>query len=238
MRITLIAMNQYDDHLWDYLSLPEGIEKDIVINNILIRSSDFELLYKDVEFMKLQIGYWSRKHQRTFERWINALNEEYNPLHNYDRHEMYSDTKSIQGSNDETIDNQSTAGTTTSGSRTVTLDDESKIVGDVTEKEVSAFNASDYVPSDKTSRNSTSTQDSTTEDNTETSSETEGTSTTTSNATHESEESLTHEAHLYGNIGVTTSQQMLKDELNVALWNIYDNIADLFVDEYCVCVYE
>ena len=237
MRITLIAMNQYDDHLWDYLSLPEGIEKDIVINNILIRSSDFELLYKDVEFMKLQIGYWSRKHQRTFERWINALNEEYNPLHNYDRHEEYSDHHTSTTEDHETVNNESNAATSTTGNRNVNVDDESKILSDIAEKSVSAYDSSEYVPSEKDTRSSVNTQDTTTTDQSETESSTTGTSNTTTTRGNDLNENVQHEAHLYGNIGVTTSQQMLKDELNVALWNIYDNIADLFVDEYCVCVY-
>lgn len=46
-----------------------------------------------------------------------------------------------------------------------------------------------------------------------------------------------HEGHLYGNIGVTTSQQMLEAEFDVARFNLMDQIADLFVQEYCICVY-
>lgn len=41
----------------------------------------------------------------------------------------------------------------------------------------------------------------------------------------------------YGNIGVTTSQQMLQSELEVDAWNIYEHIADLFLDEFCVLLY-
>ena len=44
-------------------------------------------------------------------------------------------------------------------------------------------------------------------------------------------------ARLYGNIGVTTSQQMLQSELDVARWNVYEQIADLFVDEFCIMIY-
>ena len=41
----------------------------------------------------------------------------------------------------------------------------------------------------------------------------------------------------YGNIGVTTSQQMLEQELKVALFNMYDHIADVFLQEYVIPVY-
>lgn len=46
-----------------------------------------------------------------------------------------------------------------------------------------------------------------------------------------------HEGNIYGNIGVTTSQQMLEAEYEVARFNIYEQIADLFIKEFCICVY-
>lgn len=46
-----------------------------------------------------------------------------------------------------------------------------------------------------------------------------------------------HTAHLHGNIGVTTSQQMLESELDISKWNIYEQIADLFCDEFTIMVY-
>lgn len=50
-------------------------------------------------------------------------------------------------------------------------------------------------------------------------------------------ETIKHRAHLYGNIGVTTSQQMLEAELDVAKWNLYDEISELFKTELLVTVY-
>lgn len=44
-------------------------------------------------------------------------------------------------------------------------------------------------------------------------------------------------AHMYGNIGVTTSQQMLRDELNISEWNLYEHISDLFIEEFCILIY-
>mgnify|MGYP002512423417 CR=1 FL=1 len=43
--------------------------------------------------------------------------------------------------------------------------------------------------------------------------------------------------HEYGNVGVTTSQQMLQAELDVRRFNIYEQIADLFVEHFCLLVY-
>lgn len=44
-------------------------------------------------------------------------------------------------------------------------------------------------------------------------------------------------SYIHGNIGVTTSQQMLQAELDVRRFNIYEQIADLFVEHFCLLVY-
>lgn len=41
----------------------------------------------------------------------------------------------------------------------------------------------------------------------------------------------------YGNIGVTTSQQMLDSELTIARFNLYNQIADIIVRDICIMVY-
>lgn len=46
-----------------------------------------------------------------------------------------------------------------------------------------------------------------------------------------------HTAHLYGNIGVTTSAAMLAEFYNVAKWNLYEHMADVFGSELLIQVY-
>lgn len=46
-----------------------------------------------------------------------------------------------------------------------------------------------------------------------------------------------HTGHVHGNIGVTTSQQMLMSERDVAEFSIYDVIAQDFASEFCLYVY-
>jgi hypothetical protein len=40
-----------------------------------------------------------------------------------------------------------------------------------------------------------------------------------------------------GNIGVTTTQQMIKEEREMALFSIYDTIADSFIKHFCIALY-
>lgn len=52
-----------------------------------------------------------------------------------------------------------------------------------------------------------------------------------------SENNVKHIGRVHGNIGVLTSQKMLSDELSIARWNLYENIADLFMSEFIIMVY-
>lgn len=46
-----------------------------------------------------------------------------------------------------------------------------------------------------------------------------------------------HTAHLYGNIGITTSSAMLAEFYNIAKWNLYEHMADVFGSELLIQVY-
>ena len=91
--LTLIGLYNEDNTIFDLFTVPTEINKETLINNILLRSGEFEVLYPDPEFMKLSIGNFASAWQPTFERWVNALALEYNPLENYDRKEDWTDTR-------------------------------------------------------------------------------------------------------------------------------------------------
>lgn len=190
--LSLIGLYNYDNTLFDGLTLPAGIDKDICVNEILRRCGEFELIYSDLDFNKSMIAQFGNKHNRTFTKWVEGLAEEFNPLHNYDRHEIYTDTHKSNA-----VSNSATS--TSSNS----------------DRKVSAYDASTMQPKEN---------------------ETSGGSGTGS-AVNTSNDEVKHEAHLYGNIGVTTSTQMLEDFLRVERWNIYEHIADIFCDEFCIPVY-
>ena len=47
----------------------------------------------------------------------------------------------------------------------------------------------------------------------------------------------THKGHLYGNIGITTSAQMLEGELEIRQRNMTDIIVKSFKDNFCIQIY-
>ena len=88
-KITLRGMYIYYDNmggdLFEKLTLPEGISKDVVVDTILLNGGDYECLYGDPEFLHDSIENWSAKWEHTLTRWVNALSKDYEPLWNYDR---------------------------------------------------------------------------------------------------------------------------------------------------------
>ena len=160
---------------------PDGIDKDTVITTILLEAGELEPLYKDPEFMRMAIANWSQKWYQTFERWHLALTEKYNPLHNYDRYEEWTDK----------TDSSVTSDATTSTRK-------------------SAFDSSSLTPYDSTDYDNKDTVDAT----------------------------GIHNGHLYGNIGVTTSAQMIEGDVTTRMrFNLYNMIADCFKTELCLLVY-
>lgn len=67
----------------------------------------------------------------------------------------------------------------------------------------------------------------------------DSTSNGTNNATTNTiaQGSSTHGGRTHGNIGVTTSQQMLQAQLDVVRFNLYNEIADVFLMELCIYTY-
>ena len=204
-KVTLIAMNTFFTNaggdLFQGLTLPEGLAKDTLTNNILLQGGEFEVLYSDPFFLQNAISIWADREQATFERWVNALAIEYAPLENYDRHENWKDTLDSDGTSRTTGTND----TSTSG--TVTTD-------------VSAYDSSTYQPKDKVTTSETIDND------------------TTENNTSTLDNTGIHAGRIHGNIGVTTSQQMLESELDLGYWNIYSRITDMFLKEFCIMIYE
>ena len=91
-KITLIGMNQYDEHLFDNMMLPPGIDKDLFIDTLILKAGEFEVLYPQPNFMKAAIGAWSHKWFRTFSEWLRGTQSTWNPIENYDRYEDSKDT--------------------------------------------------------------------------------------------------------------------------------------------------
>lgn len=68
---------------------------------------------------------------------------------------------------------------------------------------------------------------------------TAGHSTDTSNGTNDTDSVhfSSHKARMYGNIGVTTTQQMIEQERSIALFDLFSVIINDFKSEFCILIY-
>lgn len=229
-----------DDDLFEYLNLPDGIVKDDIVNNILEQCAEFETLYADYDYMKFSIGLWSKRWYRTFEKWVNALSIEYEPLWNFDRTEQYTDTERETIDRD-TTENRTENGTTIShGESADTGHAESTDTMDETDvNSVVAYNSDTLHVKEQNviDRDGTSEKDTTLNSEADTTENKQVIDNVTGTDDSTRNKSFTHSARLYGNIGVTTSQQMLESELEIARFNLTQQIVDCFKTDLCILVY-
>ena len=240
----LMALYNYDNTIFDGLTFPAGIDKDTAIDEIILRSGEFEMVYPDPDFIKPMITHWGKKHYRTFEKWIDALNIDFEPLYNFDRYEEYTDEKVAQGNtkaNMNSIDSSSEHENSSDSANSVSQTNTNSDTTETDTRSVSAYDSSTYQPREQEVKSTTSGQTGNGAAQNESNSETQRTGSNTSSSEQNTEsnniEQNKHTAHLYGNIGVTTSTELLEDYIRVERFNIYEQIADIFVDEFCILIY-
>lgn len=179
-KMTISGLYNFDSALFDELRIPEDLNKDDVIGNILLECYGLEVMFPEWDTMRKAIGFWSRKMLPSWNRAFKALNIKYDPLYNYDRTEEWSENESSSGSDSGTVDNLRTS-----------------------------YDSNQLRQTDQAN----------------------------SSGSSAAELERSHKARMYGNIGVTTSQQMLAAEVEVSRLNIIDIITKDFKREFCLLVY-
>ena len=244
-RLTLIGLYNYNPAVFSNLSLPATVDEETFIDSLLMKYGECPLIYPNYDYMVLAIGAWSRKWYSNIERIANVLIAEYNPIYNYDRHEEWSGTNSqdTEGTESGQFSRADSDTRTKRINETKEQDiDENKTQHINEENKVSAYNEDEYQPN--TLSETEITEDNTietTEDNSTEISDggTRNTSETQGKTTNESiSGSDTKNGHIYGNVGVMQTQQMINDEIRLRTSNnIYNIITDLFYKEFCLYVF-
>lgn len=208
--VSYLGLYNYDSTIFDDFALPNSIasRKAEFVDEILSELGQLEALYPNAEVFKRILKAWSNTRLTEWQRVETALTAEYNPIHNYDRNVDYSDTNTEK----ETGKSNSTSSTESNANGT----------NENTESET-AFNTESF--KNRTKNAGTDTASST------------ASATNESNNTVTRETKVQHTAHLYGNIGVTTSQQMINEELAMRRGDLESYIIDDFKHRFCVMVY-
>lgn len=224
--MTIAGLYNWDETLFDAMDFPKNADKQNFIDSLILSYGSCEPLYPDWDFMKnTAIPAWSRKWKNNIEKVYDLLEKlEYNPVENYDRQENWKDSPNI-------IRETQLSGTD-SNKQTAGQESRTKQTGaDTNEQKVSAFNSSGYDPSE---------QDTMTYGN-QTQVTTSGTNTNEFSYGRKDinteKGSTEHSGRVHGNIGVTTTQQMMKSEMSLRKQSFIDYCTGLFANDLLLLVY-
>lgn len=224
--LSILGLYKFDNHVFDDMRIPraselvldpdymlplpqiEDLSRDTLIYKILMDLAELPLVYTDPDMLRYMIARWSAARTPIWrELWKTALYK-YVPIWNKDG--SFTETRALN-----TAGNMSgTASSTTSGSVGTDRTDEHQVTG---------FDTDTYAKDTKDIWDI----------DTETSGSTNGSS--TENRTGQENETITRMEK--GNIGVTTTQQMIKEQREVVLFDIYQVITDEFKKQFCLMIY-
>lgn len=238
--LSILTLTNYNPNLWDNLDLPSvditengvtttySIDPDILIPEILFECSDLALIYPDSDYMEGMIGLWCGSNYDIWRRLLYTCVVPYNPLWNVDA----DITDNVSGNNSGTASG-STSGTTSGTTSGSTTETDSGNNSNTDTKSVTGYNSSSWMDHEKdTSSGSRSESKNGTMSGTTSESNTGTTSNTDSRNWSE-----THTTRRTGNIGVTSSQELIERERKVSEFSIYKYIVDSFKKRFCIMVY-
>lgn len=206
----------YNSETGEEMRVPNEVDKDMAVNNILKQTAELSLVYANSpDTIKDFIKLWTDKNFIIWQELWNTMNYNYVPIWNYDRREHSKDKKNEK--HVETPD------------LTVKDNFERNLVDNGTQDalhQVAAFNNG---LTDSTKDHSTGHTDAT--------GTTENVNRKTGDITNIADDTYKHDAHMYGNIGVTTTQQMILAQRELVQFNLIDYITEDFKKEFCIMIY-
>ena len=240
---------EFDGGLFTTIQLTPLLNTQTCVDTILQLWGTNDLIRSNPVIMKRYTDLFFLKNYDNFERMAEVLQADYDPLENYNRYEDTTEDRETAGQfaengteegTSETTGNSSTTANS-EGTGTTTGSGTNNIGSQTTERKISAQNSSTYQPREQeiaSSRSDTNSNTSTSSEETQatTSAEEESNSQFNNNNSKEGNNSGTdnfvRDSHIHGNIGVTTSQQMIESELELRKFNLYNYIADLYAKEF------
>lgn len=261
---TLLNMWQWDNTIFDNIDIPEEFNHDDLVSVIMQRNEECALRQPHPELFKNNVETWFRYKKPIFQKLWETMNYEYNPIENYDRKEEYIrdnlqngvilSTDNNARKNKEDVSESTVLDGQEIISGNETIDSTGKVTKNIDNSDTfltSAFNETTWANKDKTerkekdiddtiaqnktvNRNDNSHHDDNTRNENITRGDNDVSSHTNENYNNASEKFKTR-AH--GNIGVTTTQQMIESERNVVKFHVYDYIAREFESQFCLLVY-
>lgn len=208
MFLSIMGMYEHDHTVFKGLKVPDGVDLDTVIIEICLQCAELEIVYPNIDTMKLAITAWSIANAHTWEKLYKTMNLEYNPIWNVDADITRTDKTE---SDRDIARDQKMSGT---NKDTPNLTDTESVKG---------FNSNTWAESRKTTRTGT---DTFTSSNTD-----------TENINEKRTDDNVFTERRTGNIGVTTTQQMIQAERDIAQFSIINYIVQSFKERFCLLIY-
>lgn len=226
--VSLLGLKRLNEGILGELVVPDGVDIELVKDNLLAETAELEVIYPDAIFMQAMIGRWSAKELPVWDKLYKTTLLEYNPIENYDRTENWTEDENTS----KNLDSEATGSsdTTTGGNSTR---DNTINTNNTTNKSVSAYNETDFTPTEKIAVDADTTEHETNSN--------EGNINVRSKDGLVSDETgrraLDRTGTIHGNTGFYTKQKMIEQERQIAEYNIIDIIIDSFKNRFCLQVY-
>lgn len=122
---SLLGLYNFDPDLFSEVVFPDQLDRDDIIDNIVLECAEMEVVYPDADFLKSAMGIWSRSRLLTWQRMADVLTEEYDPFVNIKRDEVrtITETRDLKDTGNGTQTEQTNAynaGTGTERGKTIT----------------------------------------------------------------------------------------------------------------------
>ena len=245
--LSLMGMYEYDHTILDFFHYPdkwEIVDKDVFVNKLLLDTAELEVLYPDADIFKTAIKYWSDAEVQNWNKLYDTTVLDYNPIWNKDG-TVTETEKHIKNNNyTDVTDGKIADHSITSGNQSTETSGNENIdtTNNTNEKNyVFGFNSESAAQSGETVTDDTGNTNTNRSENstTNSSANTDATTTNNTNFKHDEKENIDREYTRteQGNIGITTTQQMINEEREVDKFNLMDYIIDRFKQRFCLLVY-
>lgn len=243
-RMSLWGLYQYNNTILDNLTLPTGMDADNLKQNLLVETAGLSILYPDPDFLKTVIGLWSAERQDVWQKLYNTTVLQYDPIQNYDRTEEteeVNDGVSVR-SNEQKRDATSDGVTTRDSDQTRSRSEAGNTAGtSETVNSNTAYNSNTFSDTAKAQSSGSNSNSSSSSENVAENGNESMASRASENVNESGNESRSDrrnfKSRVFGNIGVTTSQQMIMSEREVAEFCMTEYVINDFIQRFCVMVY-
>lgn len=75
--VSFMGLYSYDSSIFDELQLPDGIDRETLLNNLMVETAELEVLQPDPGIIKIVLGWFSRKRLPQWQRVARAYGLDY-----------------------------------------------------------------------------------------------------------------------------------------------------------------